>query len=204
MIDVKRIFIVALTLLLANFANAASIIKCESIKSQVQLSDGKGLQLPLPDKSDCNFSFNVVENIDGKNNFGIFVGPSRNNFGANAQNDIYIKSSANGHLELAGSIPVGAEETLKGKYKYINQEGGARYLSFYSIKKTIVTSKSTKALLIDGKYCIDRNILRNISDNPAKPCKMKINATFKTPICLRLFGDAAKTVALNYCSELLK
>ena len=201
-----RLLIFIFGCLIANLARAASFdLECHLTNSGAELVFEKKSRIFVPDSENCDFTFEAINNIDGMGGVGIVVGPNNHDLGLNAKNSIFLKQKNNDQFIFSGSIPVDAKLISPGKYESIIQEGGGIYLNYYLIMDgRISISSKSKTLLIDGKYCINKNKVENFSniDSNAK-CAKKIHATFKNPICVKTINNADEIVAPSYCSELL-
>ncbi len=164
------------------------------------------VHISIAEKKDCEFDVALARNIDGRGSIGVIVGPPADGLGINSQKSIYVKVKRGVEFDFAGNLPAGAEWLGQGRFRYLSQEGGARYLSHYFFKdRKIVPDKNASALLLDGDYCIDRGTLANVNDMPeGQSCKIKIRATFKTPICIQMKNEISKIVQLDRCGQLRK
>ncbi len=161
-------------------------IVCRLVSLGVQLIAEGGEPLFISGRTDCQFSYELIENIDGLNSTGIFIGPTESQLGSRAAYTVYIRSSESNSFELAGDLPVAANQIAKGRYQYVEQEGGGVYLSYYSVKdRKITLSPLSKALMIDGLYCIGHTKVSNMMSVEKKASCIKIlRATFEKPICV--------------------
>lgn len=200
-----KLFISLCVLFFVNDIYAKSF-ECHSLNSGVELKIEETYEIAIRDRIGCDFDVGVVKNIDNKNSTGVIIGPSSSELSSNAQNSIYIKQAGRKSFSFAGNLPVGAEKISKGKYKYIEQEGGGVYLTFYLIKDNrVVMSTESKTLLIDGRYCIDFGEIKNINDmkNDAT-CNKKVSASFQNSICIFTSKNRAKIMPTSNCFDLRK
>lgn len=179
-------------------------LECHTLNSSIELKINKGYKIIIQDRSTCDFDYDFVKNIDGKNRVGVIVGPPPSDLGINAQNSVYIKKAE--RFNFVGNLPVGAEKTSDGKYKYIEQQGGGIYLTFYSIEKNGITIlNESKVLLIDGQYCADSGAIKDIENTEqGRACDKKIKASFNHSVCIYISKNKTKIMPISNCSELKK
>jgi hypothetical protein len=199
-----RFFIFLAALFVTNISLAEkNNIECRPAASGVELIAEGGMPLSIPGRTDCQFSYELIEDVDGLKSVGIFLGPTDSELGLRTAYTVYVKPTGSNGFELAGDIPVAANQIAKGRYQYVEQEGGGLYLSYYVIKdRKITLSPLSKALMIEGLYCISQaRVTKMISVEKKASCIRKLRATFEKPICVLTADNVSRVVARSQCSD---
>lgn len=149
----------------------------EGTNSKLTLSTtGIKFEISNSQKS-CKSEFTYSKSTEGKELFIIKSWPTSDEFGENAQNDIFISSSPDKKAIYIGSIPVSANFINEKTYKNISQVGGSIYETIYIINANAISiQQPSKELMFSDTQCIylkkDSNTCKNIT------------GTFETPICI--------------------
>jgi len=191
------IFLLALSTL-AQAATALNEAICERhsiTERETKIKAGEKLFTVVDSDKDCNSEYLYYRSITG--DMVILSGPTEDQLGLNAQNEIFIAPVPSDIARNIGSIPVSA--ILDGDERFINivQVGGSIFEVAYKIHgRQLSPEPSNIELIFSGSQCI-------YQDKQIESCT-NLTGSFKNPICVRQIHGRKIKQRSELCSDLKK
>ncbi len=147
------------------------------------------------DKKNC--SANYSYSISKRELIVILVGPTNDELGLNAQQDVYVANKSESFANEIGSIPVSANLTSDMQFTNVEQAGGSLFMTTYKVElNNIAVSPSGLELMFSDSQCIYKN-------QHSKNCEI-FKGTYKQPICIRLLENKKTLTKKENCAVLIK
>ena len=125
----------------------------------------------------------------------IFAGPSGDELGLNAQNDIFIKSETGKIAKSIGSIPVASTPVNDETYVNITLSGGSVFKTIYVIKdQEIDLIPSGLELIFSDTQCI-------YDTSNSQHCR-NMTGTFERPICIQQIDNKKILQPQETCADM--
>lgn len=166
-------------------------------------AEGKITQVKIGEKlfsiagtdKDCNSEYLYYRSATG--DMVILSGPTEDQLGLNAQNEIFIAPAPSDIARNTGSIPVSARLDDNKRFINIVQTGGSIFEVTYKIHERQLSSEpSSIELIFSGSQCIYQN-------KQSENCT-NLTGSFKSPICTRKIDGRKIKQRPELCSDLKK
>ncbi|WP_134163372.1 hypothetical protein [Pseudomonas citronellolis] len=147
------------------------------------------------DNTDKDCSSTYMYYKKSNNDTVIFAGPSGDELGLNAQNDIFIKSETGKIAKSIGSIPVASIPGNDETYVNITQSGGSVFKTIYAIKdQEIDLIPSGLELIFSDTQCI-------YDTSNSQHCR-NMTGTFEKPICIQQIDNKKILQPQEACADM--
>ena len=153
-----------------------------------------GIPYQLGDSSkNCDRNYSFIDSGDGSTI--ILAGPNSEEFGINAQNEIYLAIPGSRKANNIGSIPARSDFIENKTFRDIAQVGDSLFETIYIIKDEKLTiAHPSYELIFSDEHCIYKN------ENSKKCSSLK--GTYKNPICAWQSGGRKILAKKERCEDL--
>ncbi|HCA1453386.1 TPA: hypothetical protein MNK97_005743 [Klebsiella pneumoniae] len=186
-------------ILVTTKANADSIYEqadCREIESNAKIEIyANGALYQLEDNSKtCDRYYSLIDSGDGS--MVIVAGPSPDELGINAQNEVYLAIPGSRKAINIGSVPVRSDFIEDKKFRDIVQVGGSLFETIYIIKNGKLTiAYPGYELIFSDEQCIYNN-------ENSKNCTT-LTGTYENPICAWQSGERKLLAKKERCVDLI-
>ncbi|MBD9503190.1 hypothetical protein IB256_20545 [Pseudomonas sp. PDM17] len=187
--------IIILTITKANADSIYEQADCRKTESDAKIeiyANGALYQLENNSKT-CDRYYSFIDSGDGS--MVILAGPSSDELGINAQNEVYLATSGSRKAIYIGSVPVRSDFIENKTFRDIAQVGGSLFETIYIIKDgKLTTAYPGYEFIFSDEQCIYNN-------EKSKKCTT-LTGTYENPICAWQSGERKLLAKKERCEDL--